>query len=131
MRTARDYRLPYGVMVGARESGWSDKDRLLALALTMHEDGLHSCGHPKSLAFSADSDGIWEVVTHVCEACAAVQNHKQASEGRKPMPGEGFGVANTLRDDEAVRMWQPSARGAPDLVEPVRAEELNVQPEGL
>lgn len=108
LRTARDYRLPWSVMVGTRESGWTDKDRILALALTMHEDGLHSCGHPKSIAFSPWSDGYFEVRSQVCQACAAGEMYARTHKDHKGAPGEVFGVANTLRDDETVNLWMPS-----------------------
>lgn len=86
---------------------------MLAVAFTLHEDGLHSCGHPRGMAFSDDSEGIFEVVESTCQACAALERHHRAIEGRGRTPGHVAAVANTIRPDERVKPWSPSVGDKP------------------
>jgi hypothetical protein len=88
---------------------FTDTDRLLAVALTLHEDGLHRCGHPRSLAFEDYNDGLFEIREEVCHACAVIEQHKVA----KDQPGSVASVVNTLRTGEPVRWWNPSAADKP------------------
>lgn len=76
--------------------------------MTLHEDGLHSCGHPRGLAFEDFNEGIFEVREQVCQACAAMDVWRQQQDGKNRQPGITVGVANTLRAGEDFRIWQGS-----------------------
>lgn len=75
--------MPLSVLRGTRPPGgrWTEHDRSLAVALTLHEAMLCSgCGHPieESTAEDADPatrDGAWHYevpAPHRCHACTAV-----------------------------------------------------------
>lgn len=63
--------------------GWSEKDRLLAEALTHFEDTAHcgGCGQLKSKAW--DDDSAWEIGTVTCHACKTQQNDKTETDAGK------------------------------------------------
>jgi hypothetical protein len=77
----------------AREHGWGEKDVLLAMALTVHEDGLcRGCGHPVEECTSPAADPDNRESTHTylvgpptrCHACTALAKAEDAH--RNPGP---------------------------------------------
>lgn len=88
---------------------WTDTDRTLAFALTLHEDGLHRCGHPRSLAFEDYNEGLFENVEHVCQACATADRAAAERKDKKPEPGTTSAVVWTGRPGE-WRFWTPGNR---------------------
>lgn len=66
---------------------WSDRDRGLAEALTIVEDGLcpGGCGQKRDLAWNGDTDGWWESHEVVCAACAELERAQK--EAKEPEPG--------------------------------------------
>lgn len=63
---------------------------MLALALTIYEDGLCSCGQPMAVAHHPDNDGWYDPKTTQCHSCAARERATQGtgSTPYKPQPGE-------------------------------------------
>jgi hypothetical protein len=90
-------------MWGHRGRRWAHRDRVMAVALTMYEDSLHPCGHPKDVAFNPDMDGWYEAEPLTCQACAAVDSYNQGRE--KPEPGEVLFVRNTMPAGVKPRPW--------------------------
>jgi hypothetical protein len=81
------------------------RDRILALALTMYEASLCSCGHPVSRAHNDDMEGYYSKVERVCQACAVIalaQAEDRHEAGRK------IGV----RDDAYAAGYEPVDRSA-------------------
>lgn len=72
MRAARAWGVPPTVMIDtarARAHGWTEKDVVLAGALTVYEDGLcRSCGHPLEECTAAEADPDNRSGTHRYEA---------------------------------------------------------------
>lgn len=62
---------------------WLPSDRLLSIALTLHEQARASCGHFMDEAFGGKGD--WQVDQVVCGACAAIEEHQ--AEHDKPDRG--------------------------------------------
>lgn len=83
---------------------WTDKDYMLALALTIYEDGLCSCGHPLVLAHHPDNDGWYEAHKKQCHACAARERATQGSGGDAyvPTPGERVSTRYTRPADKPL-----------------------------
>lgn len=92
---------------------WTETDCLLAVALQVFEDSLHSCGHPVDWAFNEDSEGYFEVREDVCQACRARELHRQSGEGRDREPGTVESVVNLMRPGEHLRPMPPTGAGAP------------------
>lgn len=66
--------------MGIGEQGvWSEKDRLLLVALTLHEQGVCSgCGQPRSIGHDiANHAGEFDVHTDVCQGCEALETHRE------------------------------------------------------
>lgn len=64
---------------------WTDEDRLLAIALDLHEADLcpGGCGH--YLDQTAEEDGWHDAHSVVCDACAARDRYlKEKGENREP-----------------------------------------------
>lgn len=74
LRTARANGVPHStIRHGRNPRKWTQKDRVLAVALTMHEDGLcASCGHPRDRAWNDDMEGEYTAHRATCQACRAV-----------------------------------------------------------
>lgn len=89
-RTARSWRLPITVLLGFREDTgrWTERDRLMALALQQHEDSVHSCGVPSSVAFGDDNVGRVEWQETICHACESRES--ATSNDKNPYPGKVF-----------------------------------------
>lgn len=62
---------------------WLPSDRLLSIALTLHEQSIAGCGHYLDEAY--DGRGEWKANQIVCAACAAIERHQ--AEHEKPAPG--------------------------------------------
>ena len=73
--------------MGLPDGPWLEEDRLLAMALTHHEDSLHSCGHPMDRTFDPRSEGEFEAHDAICQACAARQR-KEHELGRDRKDGQ-------------------------------------------
>ena len=72
---------------------WLPSDRLLSLALTLHEKSILGCGH------YIDETGERKAEEFICESCAAVEKHQAAHE--KPTPGaKVFAVPITTSNPE-------------------------------
>lgn len=84
---------------------WSEQDRLLALALTAHEDSLcGGCGQPKDQAYNPDAQGWFEARAVVCAGCAARDEHGKEQKTRTA--GEKVYVVDTLPADRALAPWR-------------------------
>lgn len=70
---------------------WLPSDRLLSIALTLHERSIMGCGH------YIDEPGDWKAEEFVCKACAAVEKHQADHE--KPTPGAKVVAINVLDKD--------------------------------
>lgn len=64
----------------------------MAVALTLYEDGMCTCGYPAHVCHHPENDGYFEVDRGVCYAAAAVEQYRGA-EGYVPEAGERLGVA--------------------------------------
>lgn len=74
LRTARANGVPHSTLRRGRKprKGWTAKDRLLALALTAHEDGLcRSCGQPRDRSWNGDMEGYYKAHRATCQGCQA------------------------------------------------------------
>lgn len=74
-------------MRGAKRLRWRETDRLLALALTIHEDTIHSgCGQDITLATDPALADLWTTMEpakcHACEALAV--SHDGVKDWRHP-----------------------------------------------
>lgn len=65
---------------------WTDKDYVLALALTIYEDGLCACGQPMVVAHHPDNDGWYKAHKAQCQSCAAKE--RTGAGATPPEPGE-------------------------------------------
>lgn len=85
LRSAQKWGVPPLTMFWRAGQEWSDEDRLLAVALDLHEGDLcpGGCGH--YLDQTSEEDGWHEAHTVTCDACAARDRHRQESESQ---PGE-------------------------------------------
>ena len=73
---------------------------MLTLALTIYEDGMHSCGYPKHVCMHPDNDGFFELpeVTTICYADRVhelEQRERQANKNYVPEAGEVLMVEYT------------------------------------
>lgn len=77
-------------MLGVPSRPWSEANRFLAQALTLHDKDLcpGGCGH--YMDETTDIDGWHEVHKTVCDACAA-----RDRDDSKPQPGELRYVVDT------------------------------------
>jgi len=58
---------------------------MLAVALTIHEDGLCSgCGHPRDRSWNEDMEGEYKAHRVLCQGCMAVHLEQDAHGARKP-----------------------------------------------
>jgi hypothetical protein len=64
---------------------WSVKDRMLALALTIHEDGLcPGCGQPRDRSWNEDMEGEFKVFRATCQGCQALHLEQDGHGARRP-----------------------------------------------
>ena len=95
--TAQEWKIPPLTMLGLEEGGWTETDRLLALAYHAYKAGLCSCcGFPARLAHNERMSGGWfEATETVCEACATKDRYRQDHEKDTPEPGLLIGLKDT------------------------------------
>lgn len=64
---------------------------MLALAHTIYEDGMHSCGFPKHICMHPDNDGYFELpdTRTICQAEAVIEN-KRKDNNWEAEPGESL-----------------------------------------
>lgn len=74
LRTARANGIPHGALrFGRSPKRWTERDRTLAIALTMYEDGLcGKCGQPRDRAWNGDMEGWYVAHRATCQACRAM-----------------------------------------------------------
>ena len=75
-------------MLGCPRGRWSEVDRKLAIALTLHDRDLcpGGCGH--YLDETSEMDGWHEAHTVVCDACAARDRYnEEAAKSDSRVPG--------------------------------------------
>ncbi|WP_123378619.1 hypothetical protein [Pseudokineococcus lusitanus] len=98
LRTARANGIPLSTLLHGGRPKWRRTDRALQVALTLYEDSLCTCGHPRDRAWNDDSDGHWEVAEHICQACAA-RDRARTTEGKRP-DGSHVGIYDADPDRE-------------------------------
>lgn len=83
LTAAREWGVRPMVMLGVPAADWSEADRFLAQALTLHDKDLcpGGCGH--YLDETSEMDGWHEVDSITCDACRA-----RDEDQTKPQPGE-------------------------------------------
>ena len=107
LRTARANGVPHStIRRGRNPRKWTQTDRTLALALTVHEDGLHSCGHPRDRAWNEDMEGWYTPHRVVCQACRAAALDMDAR--GKLQAGE-----STFVTDDTPAGFEPDPRMMP------------------
>lgn len=92
-------------LLTGRKTDWSDdRNRLLAVALTILEDETcNSCGVPVWLGHSSNNEIQFEIHSSICFACADLEKDREG-QGRKPKKGETrYATArNVWGDDEPL-----------------------------
>lgn len=83
LTAAREWGAQPTTMLGVPAADWSEADRFLAMALTLHDRDLcpGGCGH--YLDETSEMDGWHEVQHTVCDACRARDESQD-----QPQPGE-------------------------------------------
>lgn len=80
--------MPHSTITGGEPGRWTARDRLLAVALTLHEQGLcGGCGHPRSISFDPTREGEFELQSETCLACEARDREQSGEHTPKPQPG--------------------------------------------
>lgn len=81
LRTARANSVPHGtIRFGRSAKKWTPKDRLLAVALTVHEDGLcKGCGQPRDRSWNDDMAGLYVAHRATCQGCLTAHLAKESS----------------------------------------------------
>lgn len=74
---------------GRRDDGvWTDRDRIMALALTAYEDGLCSgCGLHNSVTHGDENVGRWETGENICHGCEPIDSERD-KESKDTYPGQ-------------------------------------------
>lgn len=74
---------------GRKDDGtWTDRDRVMALALTMHENGLCSgCGLHRSVTHGLENVGRWGTAEEICHGCAPIDSERD-KESKETYPGK-------------------------------------------
>lgn len=94
--TAQEWKIPPLTMLGLEEGGWTETDRLLALAYHTYKQGLCAqCGFPARLAHGGHMDGWYETTETVCDACATKDRYQKDHEKDTPEPGLLIGLKDT------------------------------------
>lgn len=100
LKTARSWQLPPLQMISGEKSGWDDeRNRLLAVALTLLEDEMcKSCGTPVWLGHSSNNEVVFDLKTSTCYGCAEIDKARDGA--KKPKFGEShYVVAHNVWDD--------------------------------
>lgn len=112
LRTARANGIPHSTLrrgpTRKYRHRWTPTDRILALALTTHEDGLcGGCGQPRDRSWNADMEGEYETHRVMCQGCQALHLENDA----RPR-----GAAETVWvTDETPDGYEPDPRMFPKL----------------
>jgi hypothetical protein len=100
LKTARSWGIPPLELLTGKKVGWSDdRNRFLAVALTLMEDETcKSCGTPAWIGHSTNNEIAFSVKSTVCYGCAELERDRDSvsSDGkqkRKARPGETRYVA--------------------------------------
>ena len=93
LRTAKAWGAVPSVILGTGLPAWCEEDRLLALALTLHDADLCPGGCGYYLDETRNQDGFHHVETEYCGACAARDEHQREARGIEPLPGEMIYIA--------------------------------------
>ncbi len=81
--------------------GWTPPDRLLAMALLVHEDSIcRGCGQYVDEAYDVRAVGEYEVRSQVCEGCAARERHQDRSKDDRHVHGELTYVVDLRREED-------------------------------
>jgi len=102
LKTARSWALPPLTLLTGKKSDWSDeRNRLLAVALTILEDETCSqCGVPVWLGHSSNNEIEFEVHSSICFSCADLEKDRE-DRGRKPKKGETrYAIARNVWGDD-------------------------------
>lgn len=92
--------MPHSLIRFGGEPKWTLRDRILALALQLYEDGLcPGCGQPASRAHNPDMEGYYVASTTRCWACAARET--QAADQ------QGHGVLVGVVDESYLEGYEP------------------------
>lgn len=88
MRAARSWTVPpTTILLGSSAKKWTTTDRLLAVALQLHDASLcPDCSQPAYLAHDEEWSTWYDTETVTCGACAAVERENKAA--KSPQPGE-------------------------------------------
>jgi len=107
LRTARANGIPHSTLRrGTSPRKWSAIDRVLALALTTHEDGLCAgCGQPRDRSWNEDMEGHFTVHSRTCQACSAVALHIDSH-------GAPKGAESLSVSDDSPAGFEPDPRMA-------------------
>jgi hypothetical protein len=90
---------------------WTPKDRALAVALTIHEDGLCSgCGQPRDRSWNEDMAGEYKAHRVICQGCMEAHLEQDAHGPRKP--AEAIFVR-----DRTPEGYEPDPRMMPRFVD--------------
>jgi hypothetical protein len=100
--------VPHSVLRGRPAGAWRDTDRLLALALTTHEDSLCSgCGVRKDRAYNQpDMEGWFAVHAAKCEGCAALELDAKQHDDRTR--ADKVYVVDERPSGDVPKLWTPS-----------------------
>lgn len=92
LTAAREWGAQPMDMLGIPSRPWSEANRYLAQALTLHDKDLcpGGCGHYLDDTSGADADGWFECESTYCDACRARDDNKD-----QPQPGELRYVVDT------------------------------------
>lgn len=104
LRTARSAQKPPSHWFYGNRGEWTDRDYLLALALTIYEDGLCGCGQPVIIAHHPDNDGWYDAKKTQCHSCAS-REMATAGTGKDaytPLPGEKVSTKYTRPDNKPL-----------------------------
>lgn len=84
---------------GRRDDGtWTDRDRIMALALTAYEDGLCSgCGMHSSVTHGDHNMGRFETGEDICHVCEVIESARDGDK-EKPYPGQKLTLVDTFAD---------------------------------
>ena len=99
------------LLTGDAGRAWTRRDRVLAAALQIHEDGLCpcGCGWHRDLAWNPDMDGHFEVNDQViCYARAAMERWREDHKGGEGVePGTLPRVVNIMPAGQSPAPWVP------------------------
>lgn len=81
--------------------GWTPPDRLLAMALLVHEDSIcRGCGQYVDEAYDERAEGEYGVRTRVCQGCGAMQRHQDREKDERHRHGEIAYVVDLRREED-------------------------------